>query len=65
MKIPPSSISPAGLQGIVEEFVTRDGTDHSNVEQRVIEVLQQLQDGQVELHFDREANTCNIVAVEN
>lgn len=63
MKIPHSNLSRAALQEVVEEFVTRDGTDHSRVKQRVNDVLEQLENGSVELHFDDDTLTCNIVAV--
>ena len=63
MRIPYSIISCVALKEVVEEFVTRDGTDHSRVKQRVNDVLEQLENGSVELHFDDETSTCNIVAV--
>jgi uncharacterized protein YheU (UPF0270 family) len=56
---------PATLRAIVQEFVTRDGTDHSSIEQRIDGVLRQLEAGKIELHFDAETHTCNIVPVEN
>ena len=61
MKIPHANLSQVALREVVEEFVTRDGTDHSEVDQRVIDILLQLENGIVELHFDQETNTCNIV----
>lgn len=61
MLIPLASLSPAALRGVVEEFVTRDGTDHSLVEQRIESVLDQLALGSVDLHFDETSATCNIV----
>jgi uncharacterized protein YheU (UPF0270 family) len=64
MRIPHTQLSSAVLRAVVEEFVTRDGTDHSAVERRVEKVLRQLHAGQVELHFDRETQTCNILSVE-
>jgi uncharacterized protein len=45
MLIPHAQLSPAALRAMVEEFVTRDGTDHSSVERRVEKVLQQLGTG--------------------
>ncbi len=62
MLIPHSKLSPATLRAVVQEFVTRDGTDHSSVERRVESVLRQLESGRVELHFDGQTGTCNIVA---
>ena len=42
MLIPHAQLSPATLRAVVEEFATRDGTDHSSVEQRIESVLSQL-----------------------
>ena len=64
MLIPPTLLSPTALRAVVEEFVTRDGTDHSPVEQRIEKVLRQLDTGIVELHFDDATKTCNILPVE-
>lgn len=63
MRIPHMQLSTAALRGIVEEFVTRDGTDHSSVEGRIETVLRQLDAGRVEVHFDEESETCNILPV--
>lgn len=62
MIVPYDCLSPAALRAVVEEFVTRDGTDHSSVSARIAAVLRQLETGHVELHFDEEAKTCHIVA---
>jgi uncharacterized protein YheU (UPF0270 family) len=64
MRIPPTKLSPATLRLVVQEFVTRDGTDHSSVERRVENVLRQLEAGRLELHFDEQTETCNIVTSE-
>ncbi|WP_010587279.1 YheU family protein [Schlesneria paludicola] len=61
MRIPHRQLVPATLRAIVEEFVTRDGTDHSLVEPRIALVLRQLDAGTLELHFEHESNTCNIL----
>ncbi len=63
MLIPHTRLSRATLLAIVQEFVTRDGTDHSAVERRTELVLKQLDAGRVELHFDDQSETCNIVTV--
>jgi uncharacterized protein len=63
MRIPHLQLSPTALRAVVEEFVTRDGTDHSSIEQRIELVLLQLDVGTVELHFEHETETCNIVPV--
>jgi uncharacterized protein YheU (UPF0270 family) len=64
MRIPHTQLSPATLRAVIEEFVTRDGTDHSMVEHRIENVLQQFDIGRVELHFDAETGTCNILPMD-
>jgi len=49
MRIPHEQLLPAALRAVVQEFVTRDGTDHSLVERRIETVLYQLDAGRVEL----------------
>ena len=61
MQIPHSQLMPATLRAIVAEFVTRDGTDHSQVDRRVEQVLKQLDSGMVELHFEEETGSCNLI----
>ncbi|QDS94286.1 hypothetical protein FF011L_30650 [Roseimaritima multifibrata] len=63
MRIPHDALQPDTLAAVVQEFVTRDGTDHSSVEQRVAAVMRQLVSGDVEINFDPETETCNIVRV--
>jgi len=60
MRIPHLQLSPTALRSVVEEFVTRDGTDHSSVDQRIELVLRQLDVGRVELHFDQATETCDL-----
>lgn len=64
MLVPHTRLSPATLRAVIEEFVTRDGTDHSSVEKRVDAVLQQLKTERAELHFDEQSESCNIVTIE-
>jgi hypothetical protein len=65
MLIPHRQLSPDALRAVVEEFVTRDGTDHSSIPQRIELVLRQLEVGSVELHFEQATASCNILpAVE-
>ena len=64
MRIPPTLLSPAALRAVVEEFVTRDGTDHSSIERRIETVMHQLDAGRVELHFDGKTKTCTISPVD-
>ena len=61
MLIPHSQLQPATLRSVVLEFVTRDGTDHSNVECRIQQILAQLAEQQVVIDFDAATQSCNIV----
>ena len=63
MLIPYTQLSNPALRAIVLEFVSRDGTDHSSIDQRVESVLGQLEKGRVQIDFDSETETCNIVPV--
>jgi hypothetical protein len=63
--IPPDQLRPDALRSLIEEFVTRDGTDYGAVEQSVDEkvaaVVAQLESGEAQLVFDPETETTNIV----
>ena len=64
LKIPYDQLSPEALQGLIEEFVTRDGTDYGEVEvplgTKVAQVMTQLKSGKAVIVFDQETETCNI-----
>ena len=57
------------LRKIVEEFVTREGTDYGeevySLEQKVESVLEQLENGDVAITFDEETETCSISRVSS
>ena len=65
MQIPHRQLSPESLQGLIEEFVTRDGTDYGDaeitLEQKTQQVLRQLDKGDIVILFDAETESCNIV----
>jgi uncharacterized protein YheU (UPF0270 family) len=63
VRISHTLLSSATLRAVIEEFVSRDGTDHSSIERRIETVLSQLDAGIVELHFDDETESCNILPV--
>jgi uncharacterized protein len=62
MLIPYQELEPSTLRKVVEEFVTRDGSDISSVEARIESVLKLLENGRAELHFDDDTKTCNILS---
>ena len=65
VKIPYDQLSPEALQGVVEEFVTRDGTDYGEVEipleTKIAQVLAQLRSGKAVIVFDQETESCTIL----
>lgn len=65
LKIPYDQLSPEALQGVVEEFVTRDGTDYGEVEvpleTKVAQVMNQLKSGKAVIVFDQKTETCTIM----
>ena len=65
VKIPHSQLSPEALHGVIEEFVTRDGTDYGEIEvpldTKISQVLRQLESKKAVIVFDLESETCNIL----
>ena len=65
VKIPYDQLSPEALDGVIEEFVTRDGTDYGEVEVpleiKIFQVLGQLKCGKAVIVFDQKIETCNIL----
>jgi uncharacterized protein YheU (UPF0270 family) len=66
LQIPVSRLSRDAIDGLIEEFVTRDGTDYGEREQTMEEkkraVARQLERGEVVIVFDPESETCNIIS---
>jgi len=66
VEIPYTQLSPEALRGLIEEFVTRDGTDYGaterNLESKAAAVVLLLQRGEARVVFDPETGTANIVA---
>jgi uncharacterized protein YheU (UPF0270 family) len=64
MEIPPEEISAAALRGIIEEFITREGTEYGAREvplaTKVAEVAAQIRRGDVVIDFDPITDTVDI-----
>ena len=69
LTIPYQELSPDALRGVIEEFVTREGTDYGeaeiSLETKIKQVLKQLHAGKAVIVFDQKTETCNIVSKEN
>ena len=68
-RIPVNKLSHEALKGIIEEYISRDGTDYSEVEAsaetKFRYVKQKLQSGLAVLIFDDEAETTNIFLADD
>ena len=62
-------LSPESLRAMIEEFVTRDGTDYgdveSDVEERIAQVMAQLASREASIVFDPDTETTNIVVTRD
>ena len=65
MVIPYDQLSPETLNALVEEFVSRDGTDYGETEatlaDKVQQVMTHLRSGQAVILFSESTGLCNIV----
>jgi len=63
--IPYDQLSPEALAGVIEEFVTRDGTDYGEkevlLEEKTARVKRQLETGRAVIVFDPGIETCTIL----
>ncbi|MEZ5492149.1 MAG: YheU family protein [Gammaproteobacteria bacterium] len=68
MKIPHASLSADALHGIIEEYVSREGTEYGvrdfSLEEKVQQVLGQLQRGEIYVNFDPDTSTCNLLVCD-
>jgi uncharacterized protein len=69
MIIPYQNLSPEALHGVIEEFVTRDGTDYglveATLEQKIKDVWRQVKKGDVLIVYDEATQTTNIMRKED
>ena len=68
MIIPVDAISAEALEGLIEEFVTRDGTDYGFEEtplsQRVAQIKRKLQSKDIVILFNEATEDVNLVLRE-
>ena len=65
MIIPYKEIAPDTLNNLIEEFVTRDGTDNGYdepLERKVEKIIGQLKQGEAVIVFDPNLESVNIVS---
>jgi len=65
--VPHTELSAEALRGIAESFVLREGTDYGerdvSHEQKVAQVIRQLERGEAQIMFDPQDSSVTIVAV--
>jgi uncharacterized protein YheU (UPF0270 family) len=60
--IPPDRLSPEVLEALIEEFVTRHGTNLADASAKALQVRARLKTGQVVIVYDEKSESTNIVA---
>lgn len=59
-------LSPDALRSLIESYVNREGTDYGlrerTLEQKVADVIRQLENGEAVIVFDAQDESINIVA---
>jgi len=65
VELDPEQLSPGALRGLVEEYVTREGTDYGqgdwSLEEKVAQVFRQLDRGEARIVFDLDLESASIV----
>lgn len=65
IEIPPQRLEQDILQAVIEEFITREGTDYGHQEftlaQKVAQVMRQLERREVLLVFDPDSESCTLI----
>jgi len=68
VEVPRGALPADTLRRLVEEFVTRDGTDYGaserGLDEKVADVLDELARGVARIVYDRETETANVVLTE-
>ncbi len=66
VKVPHNRLSPEALKGVIEQFISRDGTDSGHIEisfeKKFSNVKKQLDSGRAVILFDQTTGSCNIIS---
>ena len=67
VRVPHSDLSPEALQGVIEAFVLREGTEYGAhdvpLDSKVAQVLRQLERGEARILFDPVTESIDLVLV--
>ena len=65
IEVPLDALSATALRGLVEEFVNREGTDYGlrerTLDEKVRDVMRQLERGEAAIVFDPESRSTTII----
>jgi len=68
MRIPHTELNKSTLKSLIEEFVSRDGTDYGETEvsldEKIEQIMQQLENNEIVIVFDPETESCTLVTTE-
>ncbi|GLQ32385.1 YheU family protein [Litoribrevibacter albus] len=68
IEVPWQQLSSDALEGLMEAYISREGTDYGEVEcslsEKKAQLLQQLKNGHVLIVFDEESESCNLLTKE-
>lgn len=69
IELDPANLSAEALRGLVEEFVSREGTDYGHadrsLESKVADVLRQLESGEARIVFDLASESASIMTTRS
>lgn len=64
MEIPYKKLAPIVLRAVIEEFVTREGTEYGandfSLDSKVTRVIRQLDEDLIYLSYDSESDSCHL-----
>lgn len=67
IEVPMDALSPEALQGVIEAFIQREGTDYGVLEAahetKVEQILRQLKKGDIKIAFDPNTETVGLVTL--
>jgi uncharacterized protein YheU (UPF0270 family) len=65
MIIPFNELSEAALQALIEDFVTRDGTDYGqnelSMQDKAAKLLEALKEGELLISYNEDTESCGLV----
>ena len=65
LRIPHNQLSADTLNGLIEEFVTRNGTDLTDAPRSIEQDHKLLEQGKAVITFDEDTESCNILLRED